>query len=300
MKILIVDDNPQASERIRAMLSVSKDMLFLEISEPKLANSIVDFGIEADVALIDLRFSNSGSTAGDDYYGLGVCQSIRAAMPNAVIVGYSTSFSLESDGSRKLKDKFISMGADIVCALDHLTLTPASELRYEFSSAIKKRSDGKGSGGRPKIFIGSSTEGIEAANRIQAGLTKEFDVEVWNQTAFGLGQVTIEALEKLVREFQFAIFVFTPDDQLTSRGEPKYVARDNVIFEAGLFIGSLGRSRTFVVKQDGQELILPSDLAGLTTAKFDPSISNMTAALGPVCQQIRDAVGRVRKEDPSD
>jgi len=274
-------------------------MVFLEVSDPQFVDSIVDFGIKVDVALIDLRFANAGSTMEDDYYGLGVCQRIRTAMPNTVIVGYSTSFSLESEVNNQLKNKFISMGADIVCALEHLTLTPASELRYEFQSAKEKRANGRGGEGRPKIFIGSSREGLEVANHIQMGLASKFEVEVWNQTVFGLGQVTIEALEKAVREFQFAIFVFTPDDQLTSRGEPKCVARDNVIFEAGLFIGSLGRMRAFVVKQDENELILPSDLAGLTVAKFDPKTAKMAAALGPVCQQIIDAVNRVLRDDPS-
>lgn len=296
MKILIVDDSQIASERIRGMLSVSRDMTFLEVSDPQLAHKIVEFGVDLDVALIDLRYAQNGSTVGDSD-GLGVCQKIRAAMPNVVIVGYSTSFSLDSDESRQLKEKFISMGADLVCPLSHLTQTPASELRYEFQAAREARKS-SAKRKRDKIFVGSSTEGLEVANRIQAHLAKEFDVEVWNQTAFALGQVTIEALEKAIRDFQFAVFVLTPDDELISRGKSGRVARDNVIFEAGLFIGSLGRMRTFVVQQDDQALTVPSDLAGLTVAKFPGEASNMTAALGPACQRIKDAIGQVRKEDP--
>lgn len=297
MRILIVDDNPIASGRVRGMLSTSKDIDFLVVSDPQFAYEIVDFGIAFDVALIDLRFANRSDTVGD-HDGLGVCQKIRAAMPSVVIVGYSSSFSQESDENHQLQNKFKEMGADIVCALEHLTLTPASELRYEFRSARERRFN-NGSGSAPqKIFIGSSTEGLKVANRIQSGLAPEFEAEVWDQTPFGLGQVTIEALEKAIREFQFAIFVCTPDDKLESRGEDKWVARDNVIFEAGLFIGSLGRSRTFVVRSDEIRLILPSDLAGLTVAKFNPKSENMAAALGPTCQRIKDAVNRVLKDDP--
>jgi predicted nucleotide-binding protein len=297
MKILIVDDNPIVSERIRGMLSVSRDMTFLEVSDPKLAHKIIEFGVELDVALVDLRYAENESTVGDSD-GLGVCQKIKAAMPDVVIVGYSTSFSLEGDESRRLKDMFVSMGADIVCPLSHLTQTPASELRYEFQTVRDSRAS-SAKRKRDKIFIGSSTEGLEVANRIQTLLAKDFDVEVWNQmTVFTLGQVTIESLEKAVRDFQFAVFVLTPDDDLTSRGKSSRVARDNVIFEAGLFIGSLGRMRTFVVQQNDKALTVPSDLAGVTVARFPTEYSNLGAALGPACQAIRDAIALVRKEDP--
>jgi predicted nucleotide-binding protein len=298
MKILIVDDNPIASGRVRGMLSTSKDMDFLVVSDPQFAYEIMDFGIAFDVALIDLRFANGSDTVGD-HDGLGVCQKIRAAMPNVVIVGYSSSFSQDSDENRHLQDRFKAMGADIVCALDHLTLTTASELRYEFQAARERRSNGGRGVGRPKIFIGSSSERLEVANRIQVGLSSEFEPVVWNQAPFELSQMTMEALEKAIREFQFAIFVCTPDDKLESRGENKLVARDNVIFEAGLFIGSLGRSRTFVVSAHETGLILPSDLAGLTVAKFNLAATNMAAELGPACQQIKDAVNRVLKDDPT-
>jgi predicted nucleotide-binding protein len=54
-----------------------------------------------------------------------------------------------------------------------------------------------------------------------------------------LGDSTLEALERAVLEYEFGIFVFTPDDEIHTRGELKPVARDNVVFEAGLFIGKL-------------------------------------------------------------
>lgn len=295
MKILIVDDNSIASGRVRGMLSTSKDMDFLVVSDPQFAYEIVDFGIAFDVALIDLRFANGSDTVGD-HNGLGVCQKIRAAMPNVVIVGYSSSFSQDNEENNQLQNKFEEMGADIVCALDHLTLTPAHDLRREFQLAKEKRANGVIGGARPKIFIGSSTEGIDVAYAIQTGLTNNFEVEVWKQTQFGLGKVTIEALEKAVLEYQFAVFVFTPDDQLMSRDEKKFVPRDNVIFETGLFIGRLGRDKTFVVMPEGNGLSLPTDLAGLTGAKFNPETKNKEAALGPACQKIRSAVNLVLNE----
>jgi predicted nucleotide-binding protein len=93
--------------------------------------------------------------------------------------------------------------------------------------------------------------------------------------------------------YDFAIFVFTPDDQLQMRGETRPVARDNVLFELGLFIGQLTRKRSFVVHPSGKAVSLPSDLAGITTAAYDPDKPNLAASLGPVCQKIRDAVARI-------
>lgn len=146
----------------------------------------------------------------------------------------------------------------------------------------------------PRAFIGSSSEGIEIANNVQTLLEYDLNSEIWNQgTIFGLGDATLEALEQAVLAYDFGIFVFTPDDQLHTRGEFRPVARDNVIFELGLFIGKLTRKRAFMIHPAKNAIALPSDLAGITTATYDPDKPNLAAALGPACQKIRDAVKRV-------
>jgi predicted nucleotide-binding protein len=148
---------------------------------------------------------------------------------------------------------------------------------------------------KPRVFIGSSVEGLPTANALQSLLAHDYYVEVWNQdTVFGLGSSTIEALEKAVSIYDFGVFIFTPDDKLLRRGEDKPVARDNVIFELGLFVGHLGRFRAFVVNPSNEEMSLPSDLKGLTTATYSSAGPNLTAALGPAAQQIRAAISSTR------
>jgi predicted nucleotide-binding protein len=94
------------------------------------------------------------------------------------------------------------------------------------------------------VFIGSSSQGLNVANDVQSLLHREFLVEVWNQgTIFGLGNATLEDLEAAVLAYDFGIFVFTPDDRLDARGHVRTVARDNVLFEFGLFVGKLTRRR---------------------------------------------------------
>lgn len=152
-----------------------------------------------------------------------------------------------------------------------------------------------------RVFIGSSREGLSVARKLQASLSEDFLVEIWNQgTVFGLGTNTLESLEKAVEVYDFGVFVFTPDDKLHTRGETMPVARDNVIFELGLFTGKLGRNRAFIVKPKGTAISIPTDLAGVTTATYASEISNLASALEPACEKIRDAIVASSKRLNSD
>jgi hypothetical protein len=64
-----------------------------------------------------------------------------------------------------------------------------------------------------------------------------------------------------------------------------------VIFEAGLFMGALGRRRVFMVSCRDDELALPSDFAGIAMARYNRrSDGNLQAAVGPVATNIRTAI----------
>ena len=86
------------------------------------------------------------------------------------------------------------------------------------------------------------------------------------------------------------------DDLARIRQKEQSVPRDNVVFELGLFVGGLGMERTFlVVPRGAEELRLPTDLAGITPATFDPERQdgNLTAALGPAASRVRKAMTRI-------
>lgn len=145
---------------------------------------------------------------------------------------------------------------------------------------------------KPRIFVGSSVEGLSVAEALQVGLEYDAEVTVWSQGVFGLSGDTLETLVQKTKAFDFAIFVLTPDDLVTKRGEKQRAARDNVIFELGLFMGSSGRHRTFFVHPRLADMALPSDLAGITAATYDAARSDgdLQAALGPACTKIKRAV----------
>ena len=149
---------------------------------------------------------------------------------------------------------------------------------------------------KPRLFIGSSSEGIAIANAIHLNLQSDAEVTVWNQGVFDLSLTSSESLIAELEESDFSTFVFTPDDVANIRGQDFQVARDNVIFELGLFIGRLGRERCYIVVPDNdRDLHIPTDLIGITIAPYetDRSDKNWQAATGPACTKIREAIGRL-------
>jgi hypothetical protein len=79
-----------------------------------------------------------------------------------------------------------------------------------------------------------------------------------------LGLTVVEKLEKYGPECQFALVLFTADDQTVS-GESR--ARQNVTHELGFFHGLLGRDRVLLLKQAGVELF--SNISGLIYKEFE-------------------------------
>jgi len=144
---------------------------------------------------------------------------------------------------------------------------------------------------KPKIFIGSSSEGLEVARKIQSELHHEYDIEIWNQGTFDqLGKSFLECLEEATKKFDYGLFVFTPDDTIYSRGEQKSIARDNVIFELGLFAGKLSRLKSFIIYPTDVNIHILSDFEGITKAGYKSKTDNLKAALGPVCERIRESI----------
>jgi hypothetical protein len=80
--------------------------------------------------------------------------------------------------------------------------------------------------------------------------------------------------------------VATPDDLLLKREEVVTTLRDNVLFECGLFMGALGRRRTFLFAPKGTHVELPTDLRGLSIAKYAWSDSAPGDSLKPAIEGV--------------
>jgi len=145
---------------------------------------------------------------------------------------------------------------------------------------------------KPSLFIGSSTEGLDFARAVRTSLKDDAEITLWNEGFFAPGNTFIETLVTSLPRFDFALLVLTPDDLLQSRATEIFSPRDNVLFELGLFMGRLGRARTFILHQSSPPPKIPSDLAGVTTAAYEwpRQDQNHVAAVGPATDSIRRVV----------
>jgi CRP/FNR family transcriptional regulator, cyclic AMP receptor protein len=144
---------------------------------------------------------------------------------------------------------------------------------------------------RIRVFIISSAEALEVGRTIQNAFDHDpFKVIVWTDGVFRASWYPVESLERELDQSDFAVAIAQPDDITRSRGDTAPSPRDNVIFELGLFIGRIGRHRSFLVEPRGEEAKLPSDLSGITSITYKYDRKDLAAALGPACNRIRDII----------
>ncbi len=163
-----------------------------------------------------------------------------------------------------------------------IAVTLARRLKERNKFHIPPRSE-------PVIFIGSSSEGLEIAEKINKYLSRfPFVPKLWSTEIFECSQTTIEGLMDETKQTDFAILILTSDDVVRSRGSMKPSPRDNVIFELGLFMGALSRMRTFIVAPENTKLKIPTDLLGVTCLLF-PQRRGKTLShnLKPTLQKLR-------------
>jgi hypothetical protein len=142
---------------------------------------------------------------------------------------------------------------------------------------------------KPRIFIGSSGSAKGYASAIHAGLAAVAECTVWTDGAFALSTSTIAGLLKNLRDSDFGIFVFAPDDTATIKGELLNVPRDNVVYEAGLFSGYLCPERSFIVVPQTVIVRVPTDLLGMTLGFYedDRTDGNDEAAVATFCSRVQ-------------
>jgi len=169
---------------------------------------------------------------------------------------------------------------------------------------------------KPAIFVGSSSEALKLARAVADELGSYFDVQVWDDRLFELGEDTLKGLLRAVQAFDFAVLVISDDDTLASTRNPSKAVpstfgrlwaqffppkhqfaspRDNVIFELGMFTGAMGRRRAFAVVAPSKRGTpkMPSDLFGNTMVSLrQETVTNLNATalraeLAPLVDSIR-------------
>jgi predicted nucleotide-binding protein/ADP-ribose pyrophosphatase YjhB (NUDIX family) len=138
-----------------------------------------------------------------------------------------------------------------------------------------------------KVFIASSTEQVKVAKFITCHLEGDVKWTLW-QYSFGAGKHVLNQLVEHSREHDFAIILITPDDRTISRDVERPSTRDNLIFEMGLFIGSIGAERVFAITERDTVPKIISDYMGVTyeTYKAAESDDDLLQALIPTCTKM--------------
>jgi predicted nucleotide-binding protein len=144
----------------------------------------------------------------------------------------------------------------------------------------------------PNIFIGSSTEALPIARALESGLSDDkIVVTVWDVDVFQASDTAIESLESAIMKSDFAILVLAPDDFVESRDVRQSAPRDNVVFELGLFMGALGRRRTYILSPHHTTVKKPSDLLGINVLSYSRETNaELATSIAAACKAIRARV----------
>lgn len=143
---------------------------------------------------------------------------------------------------------------------------------------------------KKRIFIGSSSESLEYANKVKKLFSRNFDCTIWNKDFFVLNKSTYETLVKRSIAFDYAIFIGGKDDFIkkSETRKAKIAPRDNVYLEFGLYAGILSPARTFFIIEKGCDIA--SDLNGISLCFFENDTD-----LKSCCEKIREQIKKESK-----
>lgn len=129
---------------------------------------------------------------------------------------------------------------------------------------------------KPKIFIGSSKSGYSIAEKVKMNLEHLGDCYLWQDpNVWEPNRSTFDNLLRMVSYFDFGVFVATADDLTLTNDKLVIEPRDNVILEMALFLGAMGRDKSFLLVEEG--IKLPTDFNGIYMPRFDKKDDNTIA-----------------------
>ena len=215
-----------------------------------------------------------------DHVGeMAVLQPTQRRSASCIAVERIVAVKLTSDEFRQIDDQFPIIYRPLARELSNRLLERNSSLPG-FREKIR-------------LFIICSAESLPVARQIQNGLEHDpINVIIWTDGVFKVSSYPIEALEAELDNSDFAVAIAHDDDRTLSRGTDWPAPRDNVIFELGMFLGRLGRSRAILMEPREAKVKLPSDLSGITTIaySFPEDGEDIAASMGPACNRLREHI----------
>ena len=114
---------------------------------------------------------------------------------------------------------------------------------------------------RRDVFLGYCSSSATTAAAVKRYLLSQGATVLDWQSDFLPGRSILDQIEQAAARSIGGIFLFTKDDDLA--GDPlkdTAVPRDNVVFEAGYFIGLKGKQNVLIIREAGSKM--PADLGG--------------------------------------
>lgn len=124
----------------------------------------------------------------------------------------------------------------------------------------------------------------------------------WPLAIRSLSESTLQNLWENTQKCHFGIVLYTPADKTETRNTERWVARDNVVLETGLFIGAKGAAHTIILLPEGHD-VAPSDLAGIVGIRYSledfkraDTVDRQTSALLTPGGRIVERIAKVMSQ----
>jgi predicted nucleotide-binding protein len=138
---------------------------------------------------------------------------------------------------------------------------------------------------RPRLLLGSSAAALPIAREIQAGLAADSIVaKLWTDRVFDASSFILDSLQSVMETMDFAVVLLAPDDLAAAGGEVPAALRDDLIFQLGVFVGSLGRERVALVVPQGAGTGIPVEL--LETPPIELAAGDPAAGMAALCAAL--------------
>ena len=110
------------------------------------------------------------------------------------------------------------------------------------------------------VFLGYSSKAKPMADAVSRFLSGTIGLSVldWHDTPSSA--IIMQNISEAERLTMYGVFLFTKDDKQAGHDGPSSVPRDNVIYEAGFFVGAKGPQSVLILRECGARL--PTDLSG--------------------------------------
>lgn len=153
---------------------------------------------------------------------------------------------------------------------------------------------------KPFLFIGSSTEAKGICDHFVEELGDHAHCVPWYcapEFKERGSATTFDSLCTAANEYDFAVFLLTPDDRIQHRGKRRFVARDNVVCELGLFLSAIGPGRVLAyVQRTEDELQVPSDVQSVNMPRFEYCPNDRRKSIASIHQATRSFASTIEEE----